>query len=87
MTILNNKVNVLCITQKYEHQQIRKMQKIIAHRKCVPGKQHLVNKNNKKYMFRKALYNNLNFDGLVKMHTWLLNIPTLDRHKSFVTGI
>ncbi len=36
---------------------------------------------------KKALYNNLNFDGFVKMHNALLKVPTRDRQVWLETGI
>ena len=36
---------------------------------------------------KKALYNNLNFDGFVKMHNTLLKVPTRDRQVWLETGI
>ena len=36
---------------------------------------------------KKALYNNLNFDGFVKMHNALLKVPTRDRQSWLANGI
>ena len=36
---------------------------------------------------KKALCNNLNFDGFVKMHNALLKVPTRDRQVWLETGI
>ena len=42
---------------------------------------------NNMHRAKKALFNNLNLDGFVKMHNVLLKVPTRDRQVSLETGI